>query len=557
MSSIQKPQIKYLGVDTGGTFTDFVLYDGQNWSIHKVLSTPDNPAKAILTGIDELGLQENLEKKTLYIVHGSTVATNAALERKGAKTVYIANKGFKDLLSIGRQARQGLYDLKPDLVQPPVPENLCLEIDTRRDAKGDLIEALTPAKLDKLKKQIDALAPESVAINLLFSFLHDEEEKAIEAMCEGHYFTSRSSFVLPKYKEYERGIATWLNASLGPKVDTYMRDLKSGVKGCPVSVMQSSGGTLAIDQAAKRAVNLLLSGPAGGLAAIRKIGEQCSQNKIISFDMGGTSTDVALMDGDFTLTDEGQIDNWPVAVPMLNIETIGAGGGSIAWVDGGGMLHVGPQSAGSDPGPACYGKGGIEPCVSDANVVLGRLLPSAFLGGKMQLDKGKSIEVVRELAQKLDLDTSDTALGIVRVAEHQMMQALHRISVKRGHDPRDFTLCCFGGAGGLHVCSLAEQLQMQHAIVPRNSGVLSAMGMLAAPIKRRRTQTFISLWEDLNSESLEHSFVRMESEALESMRRENLALEDVSVQRSLDMRYQGQSYTLNVALSESSDDYFR
>ena len=316
MSTDQKQQTQYLGIDAGGTFTDFVLVSAKERKIHKVLSTPENPALAILQGIQELGLNKKLSKGQLYIVHGSTVATNAALERKGARTVYVTNKGFKDILTIGRQARHDLYNLCPKPVEAPVPPDLCLEVNTRRDAAGSLISPLTEQDIYQLIEKIDALSPEAVAINLLFSFIEPNEEVKLEEALREKYFTSRSSFVLPKYKEYERGIATWLNASLGPKVNQYMNTLIEQLEGCPISVMQSSGGTMDISQAAHRAVNLLLSGPAGGLSAIRNISKQCGIDKIISFDMGGTSTDVALLDGDFSLTDEGTINHWPIAIPV-------------------------------------------------------------------------------------------------------------------------------------------------------------------------------------------------------------------------------------------------
>lgn len=543
-------QIKYLGIDAGGTFTDFVLVDGEHWRIHKVLSTPENPARAILQGINDLQLMGSIEAGEVCIVHGSTVATNAILERKEARTVYVANRGFKDVLTIGRQARQELYNLNPEPVAPPVPSELCLEVDCRRDAKGRVIQALSTESLDALIHQIDTAAPEAVAINLLFSFANDDEERQIESALKDRYFISRSSVVLPKYKEYERGIATWLNASLGPKVGYYMRHLMRTLSDCPISIMQSSGGTIAIDQASNRAVNLLLSGPAGGLAAVRTLGQLCDSPRLISFDMGGTSTDVALMDGDFHLTDEGRIDNWPVAVPMLEMSTIGAGGGSIAWLDHGNMLHVGPKSAGSNPGPACYDLGGDTPTVTDANVVLGRLRPEAFLGGEMALNAQRSIEVIDQLAAKLAMGSVALALGIINIAEQQMVRALHGISIQKGYDPADFTLCCFGGAGGMHVCSLAEQLHMTKAIVPLNSGVLSAYGMLTAPRQRQLSQTHLADWSDIKFSTLEQQFQTLEDSGYAELLKERVMPDQVDSSRSLDLRYQGQSYTLNIPFSE-------
>ena len=552
----QNPKIKFLGIDAGGTFTDFVLKDGHNWRIHKVLSTPDNPAKAILQGISELGLDEDARQGKLAIIHGSTVATNAALERKGARTIYVGNKGFADLLSIGRQARKELYNLRPRPQKTPVPQELCLEIDCRRGARGEVVKALSDEDIAVLKQEVLALKPEAIAINLLFSFLNDNDEKRLENALSEIAFTSRSSEVLPKYKEFERGIATWLNASLGPMVEHYIENLAKELSQCKVSMMQSSGGTMALEQAAKRAVNLLLSGPAGGLAAIRKLGEQTGQSKIISFDMGGTSTDVALMDEDFVLTDENAINDWPVAVPMLDMHTIGAGGGSIAWLDQANMLHVGPESAGSYPGPACYGNGGEHATVTDANLLLGRLQANNFLGGHMTLQTEDSKRALSSLAEQAKLDPFVLAEGIIRLAEQQMVQALHAISIKKGHDPSEFTLCCFGGAGGMHVCSLAEQMNMKKAIVPRNSGVLSAMGMLCAPKQRQLVQSYIRLWTEIDADELKSMFQKLEEQARKSLEPELSGLEEIIVQTSFDLRYAGQSYCLNVPVSDHAEQDF-
>lgn len=547
---------KLLGIDAGGTFTDFILIDGAEWSIHKVLSTPDNPAKAILKGIEELGLMPDVQAGTIYIVHGSTVATNAALERKGAQTAYVTNTGFKDVLTIGRQARPELYNLSPEPIIPPVPSELCLEVNCRRNAQGEIDQPLNETDITHLIQQIEALQPEAVAINLLYSYLNDDEEQRIEKALMGRYFVSRSSFVLPKYKEYERGIATWLNASLGPKVNQYMRTLMNSLSACRVGIMQSSGGTMAIEQAANRAVNLLLSGPAGGLSAVRTIGQSIARDKIISFDMGGTSTDVSLMDGDFQLTDEGKINHWPIATPMLDMATIGAGGGSIAWVDGAGMIHVGPESAGSDPGPACYGNGGTRATVTDANLVLGRLRPEYFLGGDMALDYDKAHTAITHLADQLNLKTIDLAKGIIKLAEQQMVQALHGISIQKGYDPGDFLLCCFGGAGGMHVCSLAEQMNIKEAIVPMNSGVLSAFGMLSAPQQRQLTQTHICEWQNTTCQDLEHRFKALETSGYQELLKEHAKPEDIIIQRSVDLRYKGQSFTLNVPYSIDASQAF-
>ena len=401
-----------LGVDTGGTFTDFVLRSADGGiRIHKLLSTPKSPEQAILKGVEALGLTAAAAAGELIVVHGSTVATNAALEGKGVRTLFITNRGFKDLLTIGRQTRQQLYNLQPAAVPPPVPEDLCIETGGRLSADGELIDRLSPTDLDNLKKAIAHLKPDAVAINLLFSFLDSQYEEAIEAIVPTTIFCSRSSKVLPEYKEYERGIATWLNAWLGPLIEHYLKRLSKELAPTPIAVMQSSGGTIDAHQAATRAVNLLLSGPAGGLAAAKYIGDLTDSKRLLTFDMGGTSTDLAMIAGDIQLTNEGRIGNYPVAVPMVDMHTIGAGGGSIAQLDVGGILQVGPESAGADPGPACYGQGGELPTVTDANAVLGRLRPDAFLGGEMPLDIAAARKAVGSLADAMKMRRRRSGAG--------------------------------------------------------------------------------------------------------------------------------------------------
>ena len=391
----------WLGVDTGGTFTDFVCFDAKTGvRVHKVLSTPHAPEEAILQGICELGL--SLDR--LRVVHGSTVATNAALEGKGVRTVFVTNRGFADLLSIGRQARRELYELRPEKRPPPVPPELCLETGGRIDATGEVIEPLTAADIGELAARLQALSPQAVAINLLFSYLRPELEQRLRGAVPDGCFCSLSSEVLPEAREYERGMATWLNAWLGPLVEGYLRRLGDQLPGVPLSVMQSAGETVAASQAAGQAVRMLLSGPAGGLVGAQAVAAQAGFDRLLSFDMGGTSTDVALIEGELQLTTEGHIGDYPVAVPMMDMHTIGAGGGSIAWLDEGGMLQVGPASAGADPGPACYGRGGTCPTVTDANLLLGRLRSSAFLGGGMTLDEAAAERAMSSIAGALRTD---------------------------------------------------------------------------------------------------------------------------------------------------------
>ena len=478
-------QLQLLGVDTGGTFTDFVFFDGERLVIHKILSTPAAPEQAILAGVEDL----EADPENLRLVHGSTVATNAVLEGKGVDVAYVTNRGFADVLTIGRQARRELYDLTPRRPRPPVPASHCLETGGRLAADGRRLEPLTDAGLRELIRAVKALGVESVAVNQLFAFLDDADERAIETAMPDGVFVSRSSAVLPEYGEYERGVATWLNAYVGPLMERYLARLRDGVAPGRVAVMQSSGETVEADQAGQRSVNLLLSGPAGGLMAARHLGRLAGRERLMTFDIGGTSTDVALIDGDIGWTTEGRIGDYPVAVPQVDMHTIGAGGGSIARLDAGGLLQVGPESAGADPGPACYGQGGEAPTLTDANVVLGRLRPEAALGGSLNIDREAARKAVEQVGRRMGMDGVEAARGIVRLAVERMAHALRVISVQRGHDPGAFTLMSFGGAGGLHVCELAEAMGMNRAMVPVHAGVLSALGMLVAPPGRQLSRT--------------------------------------------------------------------
>ena len=534
-----------LGVDTGGTFTDFVLFDGKSLRVHKVLSTPEAPERAILQGVCELGIDgEHFAR--LNMVHGSTVATNAALEGKGVRTVFITNRGLKDLLTLGRQARRELYNLQPLPIKPPVPAELCLETGGRLGADRSEVEPLTAADLEQLRGELERLQPEAVAINLLFSFLDDRFEREIEAVIPEGIFISRSSAILPEYREYERGITTWLNAWVGPLVEGYLARLEAGLPGATISVMQSSGNTIEAGLAGQQAVHMLLSGPAGGLSAAKAVGALAGREHLLTFDMGGTSTDVALIDGELQLTSEGRIGPWPVSVPMVDMHTIGAGGGSIARVDAGGLLQVGPESAGAAPGPACYGKGGREPTVTDANLVLGRLLPEAFLGGGMRLDLAAAEAAVATIADTLGLGLHEAAAGILRIANEHMARALRVMSVQRGVDPRQMTLASFGGAGGLHVCALAEALGMRQAMVPVHAGVLSALGMLSAPRGRQLSRTRQGLLAQMTAEEIEAQLLALRGEGERSLIKEGVEPSGIRVHPSLDLRYRGQSYTLTV-----------
>jgi N-methylhydantoinase A len=532
----------FLGVDTGGTFTDFVLWKDGRLKVHKLLSTPHAPEQAILQGVADLGLQA----ENLRLIHGSTVATNAVLEGKGVKTLFVTNHGFADMLSIGRQNRRELYNLQPHKIDPPVPQECCVEVGGRLSANGELQEPITRQDLVCLEVAIAEQQPQAVAVNLLFSWLDDTQEQSLSRHLPDDLFVSLSSEVLPEIREYERGMATWLNAWVGPLVQGYLQHLQEGLHQASISVMQSSGDTVLADQAGEQAVRMLLSGPAGGLVAANFLGSKSDCRRMLSFDMGGTSTDVALLDGEPQLTTEGRIGNYPVAVPMVDMHTIGAGGGSIAWLDEGGMLQVGPESAGATPGPVCYGQGGQQVTVTDANLILGRLLPDVFLGGKMCLDADAAATRMQQLAQRLGCDIQQAASGIVRIANEHMARALRTMSVQRGVDPVDFTLVSFGGAGGLHVCALAEELGMSKAMVPVHGGVLSALGMLVARPGRQLSRTWLTALDELSEEQLCEGLGSLAESAYGMLQTEGISRTECELRSTLDIRYQGQSYTLSI-----------
>lgn len=552
-----KPQLNpllsaALGIDTGGTFTDFVLIQQGKLSTHKVLSTPEAPERAILQGITELGLAKAVSAGEVSIIHGSTVATNAALERNGVLTAFITNHGFKDMLAIARQTRSQLYSLEAPPQTPPVKEEFCLEISGRFDAKGRELEKPDSKDLQALVQQLELIKPEAIAINLLFSFLDDSHEKLVaeylRAELSWQPFICCSSNVLPEYKEYERGIACWLNASLSPLVKSYLLKLKNACNPSPLSIMQSSGGTINAEQAADKAVNLLLSGPAGGLAAASMLCKNLAIPGLMTFDMGGTSTDAALLaNGEIQLSNEGSIGPYPVGVPMVDMHTIGAGGGSIAYLDSGSMLHVGPESAGAKPGPACYGQGGISATVTDANLILGRLQAESFMGGGIQLDYAAAEAAIQKLASKLALTTKETAEGIVSIANSHMAQALRVISVEKGYDPKGFRLCCFGGAGGLHICALADALGMEQALIPAHAGVFSALGMLMAPPKRNLSHSYQYSISAADEKTINKHFAELRTRALNELKQEQFDSLDAFIDLSVDMRYSGQSSSLNLA----------
>jgi N-methylhydantoinase A len=526
------------------------------------------------------GRRSRLNPKGLIrVIHGSTVATNALLERKGARTALVATRGFGDVLQIGRQNRPELYSFSADPPPPLVSEGLRFEVDERVSAAGQILQALDPAQVKALVPSLRAGEAESVAVCLLFSFLRPEHEEAIgRALRLAGFFVSLSSEILPEYREYERASTTAVNAYVSPALDRYLGRLDAALAQSAISlrVMQSNGGNISLAEARRNGVRCILSGPAGGVvgaghvarlsltpqpplpggegervgfAALSPLPEGEGPGvRVITFDMGGTSTDVSLIDGSPQVTTEAVVGGCPIRVPLLDIHTIGAGGGSIAYADAGGALRVGPHSAGADPGPACYGMGDL-PTVTDANLVLGRLPAEHFLGGQMPLDARRAREAIQRLGRSLGLETEQAALGVVEVVNAHMERALRVISVERGHDPRRFTLLSFGGAGGLHAADLARRTGIPQVLIPPLASTLSAFGMLAAEVVKDYTQT-VMLPGATPLDEIEARLEPLATRGREEVQAEGVPLNEIRIERLADLRYLGQSYELTVPFSQ-------
>lgn len=531
-----------IAIDTGGTFTDCVFVSDGKLRVLKVPSTPDDPARAVLNGIAEITHGERAE-----IRHGTTVGTNALLERKGARVAFVTTRGFEDTIAIGRQARPKLYDLFFTIPEPLAPDGMRFGVAERVASNGRVLLSPGTDELERLKRDIAALRPESIAVSLLFSFANSVNERAVaESLRSLGMPVSASHEILPEFREYERASTVVINAYLAPAMQRYLEKLDCAAKanGSQLHVMQSSGGIIPAAMAAREPVRTILSGPAGGVVGGLAVAKAAGFERILTFDMGGTSTDVALVDAGRGLrtSTESQITGMPVALPMLDIHTVGAGGGSLAAFDRGGALKVGPESAGAVPGPICYGTG-EQPTVTDANLLLGRLDAEWFLGGAMKLDEGRARHFAEPAKGKL-ASVPAFAEGIIRLADMHMERALRKISVEQGHDSRDFTLVSFGGAGPLHACALARALRMPKVLVPNMPGALSAYGILVSDVIRDYSRTLMTRPGD---ESITAHFEQLEQQGWRDMQSEGLR--PVAV-RSLDLRYAGQGYELSVPWSE-------
>ncbi len=561
MSSIEVPTNVRVGIDTGGTFTDCVLWkDETPLIVIKVPSTPSNPAEAILNGLERLcKIAEIPIHSVKFLAHGTTVATNAMLQEQWAKVGLITTKGFRDLLEIGTQMRPELYQLHQQKAAPIVPRNLRMEVTERVDPYGRVVEKIDKDEIYEVLNEMVSNEIESLAVSFLFSYANSEHEAAIrEAAAElaPDLYVCISSEVSPEFREYPRTSTTVINGALAPVVRRYIRHLRQELEakgiGNKLNIMQSNGGIVSGKEAEVSSHNLILSGPAGGTVAAAEIARKANVPNVLTFDMGGTSSDIGIIiDGKPQVVQGTTVNNtYPLQVPTVDIHTIGAGGGSIGWKDQGGALKVGPKSAGAVPGPACYGLGGIDPTVTDANLFLGRLDPEHYLGGEFDVYPELAYESLKRLADELDLDVERVAAGILEVANANMAGALRVVSSRRGYDPRDFALMAYGGAGPLHATALARELGIRQVMIPASPGVLCATGLLLSDIRHDFTHTEVVSIKNANLMKLEESFIQLENRGVDRLDKEGVPSDRIGLKRSLDLRYNGQEYYLNIPIEE-------
>jgi N-methylhydantoinase A len=580
-----------IAIDTGGTFTDCVWVEGGALKTLKVFSTPDDPSRAIAEALRTISRTNRKSGASLTLLHGTTVGTNALLQRKGARVALITTSGFEDVIEIGRQARPRLYDFFFDRVAPLVRRELRFGVKERTDAGGQILERPSEQELARLREAVRDADPDAIAISFLFSFANPENEAAVAAaVAEIGKPLSVSHRILPEFREYERTSTVVVNAYLQPLMQSYMERLAERVTNTGdgltaplpglekretlrqaqgrlwgtrkprivvprIFVMQSSGGITALESAARDPVRTVLSGPAGGLVGAAAMAARSGFRKILSFDMGGTSTDVAAVQGEVRASSQSEVAGLPVGVPMLEIHTVGAGGGSLARFDAGGALRVGPESAGADPGPICYGRG-TEPTVTDANLLMGHLRPNRFLGGEFTLDFERARRITTEWLKKQGsrLSLEQFSAGVVRVVNANMERALRVVSIERGYDPREFTLVAFGGAGGLHACELAEALAIPTVMIPAQPGALSAFGILVSDVVKDYSRTLLwRLADGLPQTKLRKEFRKLEVAAHQEFRAERWR-GALQYERSLDLRYRGQGYELNVPANDRDKD---
>lgn len=548
-----------IGVDSGGTFCDVCLFDDASgrFEIWKVSSTPDDPSRGITTGIEEaLETVGASAGDVSFLGHGTTVATNALIELKGVKTGLIVTDGFRDLLEIGRQKRPSLYDMTADKPEVLVSRDLRIEVPERLRSDGSVDAALDEDAVRAAIRKLNAAEVKAIAVCFIYGFLNTAHEaRVVELIREESpdVFVSVSHEVAPEFREYERMSTAVVNGYLGPVMQRYIERLQHRLKELGLKVApqltQSNGGVIGFETAARLPVRTVLSGPSTGVVAAQAIGRMAGYENLITFDVGGTSSDVALLQGGVCkLTGEASVHGYPIKAPMLDIHTVGAGGGSIAYVDSGGLLKVGPRSAGADPGPVCYDRGNSEATVTDANIVLQTLNPVEILGGRMKVRRDLAVDAVQRLADKLGLGLMVTAQGILSVLNANMAKAIRVISVQRGHDPRDYALMAFGGAGPLHAARLARELDMARIIVPRTPGTLCALGLLLTDLRADFAVSRLMTLAPAALDAVAEGFKTLEWQAAEWFEREGIEGGRQVISRTVDMRYAGQNYELSVAM---------
>lgn len=554
-----------IGVDVGGTFTDIVLFNDKNndIKIFKTPSTPKTPNKGVINGVETMKAEYEISSPEIqFFIHGTTVATNALLERKGIKCGLLVTEGFRDILHIGRQDRPRLYDFFAARAQPIVPRHLRLEIPERTLFTGKIHLEMNEDAVISAIEIFKSEGVKSICICFLHSYVNPSHEQRAKEIIAEHYseaYVSLSSEILPEYKEYERMSTTLVNTYVMPIVKSYLSQLKNSLLEMGIEkelhIMQSNGGVMTSKAAGEKGVHTVLSGPAGGVLGAVLLAKAAGIENIITADMGGTSFDICLAnEGEPRYTKESEIAGMPIKIPMLDIHTIGAGGGSIAWIDKGGAMPVGPRSAGADPGPASYGKGGEEPTVTDANLVLGRLNPTYYaFGSTLDIDAAKRV-IHDKLAVPLKISVEEAAEGIIRVINASMVKGIRFVSIQRGFDPREFSLVAFGGAGPLHACELAREMNMKSVMIPIAPGVTSALGLLMADIRHDYGITFLTTLEDSDIKNLNRSYGNLEEEAIIRMLSEGISRGNILLQRSADARYRGQGYELEICVSSGSLD---
>jgi N-methylhydantoinase A len=554
-----------IGIDVGGTFTDIVLIDDATREVHytKVLTTHDDLARGVIAGIDKmLEMVGATFDKVDYTVHGTTIGTNALIERKGARTGLITTQGMRDVLEIGRIERPaaGLYDIFVDTPLPLVPRYLRLDVEERVGVDGEVVVPLDEESAREAVRFLKDQAVESIAISLLFSFRNPTHEERVRELCQSMFpeaAVSISSEIAPEFREFERTSTTVINAYLAPVVEHYLDNLEGQLQDrygdVDLRIMQASGGSMTTEIAKYRAVNIVNSGPAGGALAAAYAGRLTGDDQVISVDMGGTSFDVGVIDrGEPRVAPESQFEGFPVKIPILDVQAIGAGGGSLAWIDEGGALNVGPKSAGSEPGPACYGLGGEQPTVTDANLVLGRLNPEYFLGGEMKLyPELAEAAIAQHVSEPLGVSLEEAASGIIRVVNANMERAISVNSTEKGFDVREFALLPFGGAGPLHAAELAQDLDMKRVVVPPYAGTFSAVGLLVANTRYDYASTVAKSEKELTPEELLRGFKELEAQGRAQLKAQNVAEDQIEILWSADLRYEGQSYELSTPVKRS------